>query len=344
MGDRRKLSIQQNGRLVPIITSCMETTQNHLTELTESPIRFTNIEGFIVDNADAERLERAGTVVALFKASGDVDGAVGLLSPVSLAITLSQQIAHTDEPAPEEAPETLTDAQLESFKEVCGILGAGLDSALSESSVYQVDVALSDIKPGNEWAPEDAFDDTDLVAFETNCKVANAEPQTLMLLFSRKFIKNVTGLSVSEAGDSEVTSVRGEGATLRRIVAVELDPQETALLQSIVDSMTMQLTTVDNVRNLLFTLVNEDCDGIVIGDRSSSPDRTNLAPTVATTKRLRSTPHARTTPISFLVRWPTREQIMELAQLGAADIVVLPTSRGNLENRLRHFLTTSIPD
>ena len=89
-------------------------------------------------------------------------------------------------------------------------------------------------------------------------------------------------------------------------------------------------------------LVNTPCAGVVIGDRSQSPNVRTVESNLATLKRFRSHPRGGQMPVFYLMRWPDKDHVLSVAQLGANDIVGIPARPSLLEKRLNAFVRRTL--
>jgi DNA-binding response OmpR family regulator len=80
----------------------------------------------------------------------------------------------------------------------------------------------------------------------------------------------------------------------------------------------------------------------VIGDKSQSPNVRNVETNLATLKRFRSHPRGREMPIFYLMRWPDKDHVLNVAQLGANDILGMPVRPSLLEKRLKAFMRRTL--
>jgi hypothetical protein len=137
-----------------------------------------------------------------------------------------------------------------------------------------------------------------------------------------------TDLLPGEPGSNAPTDLLGIGLGL----------PEKKLLKTIGIELGMNVRLVDDVRDLLVAMVNMDCGGAVIGDETTSSSAKAFEINVATLKRLRAHPRGRELPVFYLVHWPVREHVMQIAQLGVRDIIGQPANPEYITKRLTEFV------
>lgn len=344
----RRLDTHQNSRLTPIISSCMENTQRNLEELIGCPIRLSETEGYLIDLDDNDVLGRRRLISVVFTVSGDVETRIVFLCPVSLAATLAGVLLGHEDAAIVERREsdTLSDEEAQAFEQVGSLLGRGLDAAFRESCIHSLNTAFESLGRLEDLDPGTVLDDPCLLHFTTVGKAGSYPPEKIDLVITQRFMTKVTGIDIAEAErpDTSFRIAAPAGGQLLTLVGVALDGVQQRLAKSLADEATLSLHLSDDPRDAMMALINSECLGLILGDASSSLVNKVTETNVAVLKRMRAHPKGRNLPISCLVHYPGRDQIVRLAQLGVRDIVGVPTEESLLERRLHGFVGEAIAD
>lgn len=122
------------------------------------------------------------------------------------------------------------------------------------------------------------------------------------------------------------------------VLGIGLGLPEKKLVKTVGVEEGVTVCLVDDVRDLLVAMVNMECAGAVIGDETASNSAKAFEINVATLKRLRAHPRGRDLPVFYLVHWPVREHILQIAQLGVRDIIGQPAKSEYVAKRLTEFI------
>jgi chemotaxis protein CheY-P-specific phosphatase CheC len=346
MSAPRGLSSEHNDLLIPIIISCMEMTQKNLEGLIQNTIRFSATRGYLIELHENDLLNRPRHAYAVFNVSGEVEGRIAFLCPIPLATTLAGMMLMLDEEAigARRKAAVLNSDEEDAFRETGNLLGAGLDAAFRESSSETLHIQFAENGLTEKWNAEETFSDGDLVHFVTECKVAALPSEEIHLVMTRKFVRDVTGMDVGEA-DAESSGfaiLAPEGRALLTLAGAAVGMSEKKLIRAVGDAHSLEVEFTDDVRELVSLIINRDCAGAVVGDRLPGANTRAAEINGAALKRLRSHPKGRDLPIFYVVEWPERDHVSQMAQLGVRDIVGLPAKADLLEKRIKRFIELSL--
>jgi hypothetical protein len=338
----RGLSTEQNDRLIPIVISCMEMTQKNLEGVIRQPIRFSATRGFIIDPDDNDVLKRPRHAYVLFDVSGDVWGKIGFLCPIPLAATLASLMRSVDEAAIEERRRAndLTADEVEAFREIGGMLSTALDVALRASSQSTIRVQFESSGSTTDWSPPELFDDSELLLFVTESKLGSYPSEEIHLIATRRLIREITGMDVEETEEdaAEFDLMAPEGHAVVTLLGAALGVAEKKAIRTICDAHSIEVHFSEDVRDLLHHLVNYECAGIIMGDKSATANARAAETNRAVLKRIRAHPKGKDLAVLCLAEWPDREHVMQMAQLGVRDVIGLPSKPESLKSRVGVFI------
>ena len=86
-------------------------------------------------------------------------------------------------------------------------------------------------------------------------------------------------------GGEEGEVQEGEEQGQLSMIGIALGQAERKVMNRLADSHSLDLVMTDDIREVLFMLVNTPCAGVVIGDRSQSPNVRSVECNLATLKR-----------------------------------------------------------